>query len=259
MGARPLQPSVTVPDAGASAGSAAPSSPAPVPARYGSPSSSSSSDAPGDAATPSAMTSPAIASVSPASASAEVVPLQRLASPGSAPVSAPARPMEIHLPTPGVPGSGRTSIPEPSPVAAMTAPTAPSPSAPALPWTPRQGVTAQPSMALPRPAAAAAIPTVQTSRAPGGSASTANHSSAPAASSSSGGTSVQRAVHIGEIETTVDTTPSTSSAGAGSAQAPQSEADLDRLATAIFGRIRRQLRSEVIHEREARGLTFDVF
>jgi hypothetical protein len=36
-----------------------------------------------------------------------------------------------------------------------------------------------------------------------------------------------------------------------------SERELDELAGALFGRIRTRLRSELIHDREARGLTFD--
>ena len=38
-----------------------------------------------------------------------------------------------------------------------------------------------------------------------------------------------------------------------------SDAELDELARALFGRIRTQLRADVIHDREARGLTFDAF
>jgi hypothetical protein len=38
-----------------------------------------------------------------------------------------------------------------------------------------------------------------------------------------------------------------------------SETELDELARALFGRIRTHLRTEVIHEREAKGLTFDAF
>ena len=37
------------------------------------------------------------------------------------------------------------------------------------------------------------------------------------------------------------------------------DTELDELARALFGRIRTHLRSEVIHEREAKGLTFDAF
>jgi hypothetical protein len=40
-------------------------------------------------------------------------------------------------------------------------------------------------------------------------------------------------------------------------QAPRSERDLDELAQALFGRIRGRIRTELIHDREARGLTFD--
>ncbi len=39
----------------------------------------------------------------------------------------------------------------------------------------------------------------------------------------------------------------------------RSESELDELARALFGRIRTHLRTEVIHEREAKGLTFDAF
>jgi hypothetical protein len=39
----------------------------------------------------------------------------------------------------------------------------------------------------------------------------------------------------------------------------RSETELDELARALFGRIRTHLRAEVIHEREAKGLTFDAF
>lgn len=38
-----------------------------------------------------------------------------------------------------------------------------------------------------------------------------------------------------------------------------SDAELDELARALFGRIHSHLRAEVIHEREAKGLTFDAF
>jgi hypothetical protein len=47
-------------------------------------------------------------------------------------------------------------------------------------------------------------------------------------------------------------------APAGGSEGP-SETELDELARALFGRIRTHLRSEVIHEREAKGLTFDAF
>lgn len=51
-------------------------------------------------------------------------------------------------------------------------------------------------------------------------------------------------------------------AGAGGPSGPassggRSERDLDELAQALFGRIRTRLRSDLIHDREAKGLTFD--
>jgi hypothetical protein len=42
-------------------------------------------------------------------------------------------------------------------------------------------------------------------------------------------------------------------------QAGRSDRELDELAKQLFGRIRGQLKAEVIHEREAKGLTFDAF
>lgn len=43
------------------------------------------------------------------------------------------------------------------------------------------------------------------------------------------------------------------------ADSEPSDAELDELARRLFGRIRTQLRAEVLHEREARGLGFDAF
>ena len=48
-------------------------------------------------------------------------------------------------------------------------------------------------------------------------------------------------------------------APAAPSEAGRSETELDELARALFGRIRTHLRAEVIHEREAKGLTFDAF
>ena len=42
-------------------------------------------------------------------------------------------------------------------------------------------------------------------------------------------------------------------------QSGRSDSELDQLASALFPRIKNHLRTEVIHEREARGLTFDAF
>jgi hypothetical protein len=62
---------------------------------------------------------------------------------------------------------------------------------------------------------------------------------------------------------TITATPVVQRVEGASAQAPdqqdRSETELDELARALFGRFRTHLRAEVIHEREARGLSFDAF
>ena len=42
-------------------------------------------------------------------------------------------------------------------------------------------------------------------------------------------------------------------------QTGRTDRELDELAKQLFGRVRGQLRAEVITEREARGLSFDAF
>jgi hypothetical protein len=54
-------------------------------------------------------------------------------------------------------------------------------------------------------------------------------------------------------------TPQASGGPATTARAPHTDRELDELARALFGRLRTQLRHEVIHEREAKGLSFDAF
>jgi len=43
-----------------------------------------------------------------------------------------------------------------------------------------------------------------------------------------------------------------------SANESRSEGDLEELAKELFPRIQRQLRMQYVHEREARGLPFDI-
>jgi hypothetical protein len=78
---------------------------------------------------------------------------------------------------------------------------------------------------------------------------------------------VQRAETTAAIKAETPTPPpaaGTGPAGAGGPAAPSgpassghSEKDLDELAQALFGRIRGRLRSDLIYDREAKGLTFD--
>ena len=85
------------------------------------------------------------------------------------------------------------------------------------------------------PAPAAARPSVQTSAAPSGGSPLGGITATPI---------VQR----------VD-----GAAPAAPSEEGHSETELDELARALFGRIRTHLRADVIHEREAKGLTFDAF
>lgn len=78
-------------------------------------------------------------------------------------------------------------------------------------------------------------------------------SSAQGSSSGPGGasaTSVDPVVQRAEQSTPVEPMPSTP-------RSERSDRDLDELAQALFGRIRGRLRSELILDREAKGLTFD--
>ncbi len=66
---------------------------------------------------------------------------------------------------------------------------------------------------------------------------------------------VQRAVTIDEVSTEAGSTGST--AGASSAT-PQSPAELEQLATKLWGRLRLQLRRELLADRERAGMLTDL-
>lgn len=51
--------------------------------------------------------------------------------------------------------------------------------------------------------------------------------------------------------------PGGASGSGTSGASSHSERDLDELAQALFGRIRGRIRSDLIYDREAKGLTFD--
>ncbi|MCJ7710464.1 MAG: hypothetical protein MUQ32_06475 [Chloroflexi bacterium] len=104
------------------------------------------------------------------------------------------------------------------------------------------------------PASPAAQPVVQASPASAGGSSPGGSSpgGSSAGGSSAGGSSA--GFTATPVVQRVD-------GAAPAAPAPQgrSETELDELARDLFGRIRTHLRSEVIHEREAKGLSFDAF
>ena len=66
---------------------------------------------------------------------------------------------------------------------------------------------------------------------------------------------VQRAVTIDDMSTS---TESAGSAGRGGGSTPQSSAELEVLATKLWGRLRLQLRRELLTDRERAGMLTDL-
>jgi hypothetical protein len=113
---------------------------------------------------------------------------------------------------------------------------------PRVPLQPASTTAASSTPAFGRITADAPAPTVQASSASGGTGSTAGTTSQLPTFTAT--PVVQR------VEGAAPETP---------AREGHTDTELDELAKAIFGRIRNHLRTEVIHEREAKGLTFDAF
>jgi hypothetical protein len=202
---------------------------------------------------------------------ADAVPLQRLAdmpaspaAPGTA-IPAPAVPREIVFPArdasmgvpqwaaaspdamPGIEGAQRPAEPG--------APTAysshvPAPSSPTRRGAHHDGAASRGPLALARQQAPVA-PVV--SRTVSDTASAAARPSVQASSAPSGGSPLGGITATPIVQRVDGTAPAAPSAEG------HTDAELDELARALFGRIRTHLRSEVIHEREAKGLTFDAF
>lgn len=247
LGARPLRPRVPV-QRDASAGRAADHAPAPVAAHR-----SPVADLPA--------TIEAIAPVAPAG---EAVPLQRLTTP-SDPAAPAARaglhdgppPMrEIVFPPPGV------AFPAMAPVAtdafggatvlqrSAAASGRPVPAGPAA-----RGASAPLSLA--RPPAAAHGASAPAAGHAGDTAPGPGAAAAPVVQATRAGASGVPDITVRPVVQRIDgSAPPPPAGGQGGAT---SDKELDELAQALFGRIRTRLRSEVIQEREARGLGFDAF
>ena len=138
-----------------------------------------------------------------------------------------------------------------------TPPVARSPVQRSAPATP-----AQPALQLARPpAGATSVPgpaTAPASPAPDGRIEA--HHAAPAAAQSptvqtSGARSSVPVLTATPVVQRVDGAAPPPSGGA----TGQSDRDLDELSRKLFGRMRGQIRAEIINEREARGLSFDAF
>jgi len=67
------------------------------------------------------------------------------------------------------------------------------------------------------------------------------------------------AIPVVQREAPADTGQATPGGGGGAGAGQRSDRELDELAESLFGRFRTQLRRELIHEREAKGLSFDAF
>jgi hypothetical protein len=198
------------------------------------------------------------------------VPVQRLhadAAP-TTPFAAPAIPAmrEIVFPprddldggaSPGPDGASPAMGPTPQPTSAAAV---------AMPTTrPVPAVQrATVPLSLARPVAPAPAPATTPAPSPGGPvvARIVADPSAPGAPATVQTSPGQGGIPVGTFTATpvvqreeAAPTPA-DNAGQGTAR---SDRELDELAKALFGRLRTQLKSEVIHEREAKGLGFDAF
>jgi len=116
----------------------------------------------------------------------------------------------------------------------------------------REALTlARPQGTAPHAASSPSAPVV--SRIVAGEASGASRPTVQASGAGSGGAAT------GGITATPVVQRVDGAAPAAPSDEGHSESELDELARALFGRIRTHLRAEVIHEREARGHTFDAF
>ncbi|MBI2782336.1 MAG: hypothetical protein HYX55_11155 [Chloroflexi bacterium] len=156
-----------------------------------------------------------------------------------------------------------------APIQRVAAPAArPSPASLTLPHAPVQRAssasaapaeTTPPTISFPARSPGGAM--VQTSSAPASAAFSGPHLGAPT------GPTVQREGTTAALSAPTPVPPAgqgtpaspagPASAGSGSGSGSHSERDLDELAQALFGRIRGRLRSDLIYDREAKGLTFD--
>ena len=258
LGARPLRAGVTIrPEPAGPAISAGEASP--VLARW-----ASGDDLP---ATVRSVASPAISTGDTAPVS-----LQRFSGPSAAQSSGssgPAMPREIVfpprdalVPSPAgaaTSGDGASVNPMLAGIQRQPAPgatpgplsLAPSPSVARERTTSQYGAAVEGPLTLARPQAAPVAPVV--ARIAGGSATSTAQSTVQASPAAGGAPGIAGVTATPVIQRVDGAAPPAPSEGG------RSESELDELARALFGRIRTHLRTEVIHEREAKGLTFDAF
>jgi hypothetical protein len=267
-GARPLRPTIPVQRGADTPASGAPES---VPAAWTAP-----EDLP-----------ETVAAIPPVHGGADAVPLQRLAD-ASAEHGGPAGPVpmrDVTFPAAGGPLPSDTGASLPGAPDLFAGPGLPGPallgSAPATPSRPavspsarrgapggtplqrsaQRGPTVRSSGAAPLTLARSHAPAQAAADAAAGTRITAD-APAPAVQTSSAGASASTAGTSTQLPT-FTATPVVQRVEGSAPEAPETsghtDTELDELAKAIFGRIRNHLRAEVIHEREAKGLTFDAF
>jgi len=203
----------------------------------------------------------------PASAGQDAVPLQRLPVPDAAGAEPAAGMREMSFPALG--GGASPANGNPSQSTRWTASRAASPAA----VSPRRAAVVPPARAA---AVAAPTPTLQLARTSGSQpaavaaasplplavSGTRIESAAPPAASPSPAPTVQTSPAPGLPAFTatpvIQRVDGAAPTGA-SSEGGHTDRELDELARAMFGRLRGQLRAEVITEREARGLSFDAF
>jgi hypothetical protein len=171
---------------------------------------------------------------------------------------------EITFPSPGSPAAAMTAMAA-GPAAGQGSPVVARSVLP--PVTAGRGGTWQPARSAVEPAlglvhvGGPAAGTSAPSPTPGAPVQRATESSAgspaPAVQTTRPGPSSVPDISVTPVIQRIDgSAPAAQAEGQGGAR---SDKELDELAQALFGRFRTRLRTEVIHEREARGLGFDAF
>ena len=248
LGARPLRPSVAttgpaVQRTASGDGSVGPAEPAPVAARWDT----------GDGLPDTIASLPATTRSDPS------LPVQLSAAGTSgAPPSRASAPQsrEIVFPAVGagpvVAGGERPASRSAEGPSWQAAPSAASRHAPSQPLSLARTVVQAPQAVAPAAPSSASTPVVARIVA-----DPARPSAPPVVQTSPSGSGIPVASFTATpvVQRVEGTAPAPEPAG----DATASDEELDQLARQLFGRIRTHLRSEVIHEREAKGLTFDAF
>ncbi len=252
VGARPLRPAVTstqavpsaaAPSPGGAAGTGAgPDAPSAVPARWDT----------GDALPPTVTSLPAPTRAEP-DLPVQLSPVGAATRPAAGPQGADGAREILFPPRDGTGGEGPawSSGGFPAAPAAAPAAQAASGSSRSAPLTLARSVVAAPAQAQPAAPALANAPVVARIVA-----DPASPGAPPVVQALPSGGGIPVATFTATPIVQREEAPASTAAQPSNGR---SERELDELAKALFGRFRMQIKSEVIHEREAKGLGFDAF